>query len=130
MEIPNNNLLNSTWQSIREKWTVTYAIVILMVSFFVIVSIFLYVVLQNNASLTDKILTIFNSFIMAVLGYLFGYVPSKASELSAKRDKESTEEQFMELNQAFDENRDILEKKERIIKRYETVIALLESEKK
>ncbi|GAF83349.1 unnamed protein product, partial [marine sediment metagenome] len=54
----NSNSLNTTWQSIREKWTVTSAIVILMVSFFVVIAIFVYVIYLNNEPLIDKILTI------------------------------------------------------------------------
>ena len=124
----NPNLLNTTWQSIREKWTVTSAIVILMVSFFVVIAIFVYVIYLHNEPLIDKILTIFNAFIMAILGYLFGYVPAKTSEESVKKDKNAIERQTITLNQTIDKYRNAVESKDRIIKDYETIIALYESE--
>ena len=117
-----------SWNSIREKWTVTSAIIVLMVSFFIISAIFVWVTVQNNITLIEKFITVFNAFVMAVLGYLFGYVPTKTSEESIKKDRSQIEEQVESLNKAIDKYRDVLNRKNEIIKDYETIIALYEAE--
>ena len=116
------------WESIREKWTVITAIIIMAVAFTVVIVILIYVIYKNDYTLLDKILTLFSAFIMAVLGYLFGYVPTKASEEAAKKDKEQIEKQMNNLNQAVDEFRVLLDSKEKTIKEYEGIISLFESE--
>lgn len=98
------------------------------VAFTVVIVILIYVISQNNYTLIDKILTLFSAFIMAVLGYLFGYVPAKASEESAKKDKEKIEKQITNLNQVVDEFRVLVDSKEKTIKEYEGIISLFEAE--
>jgi len=115
------------WQTIREKWTVTLAMAIIIVALIVVITILLYSLYQNDATLVDKILVIFNAITMAVLGYLFGYVPTKASEENVKREREITEEQIGALKKAINNYEQILEKNEKKIKEYEIITALYEA---
>jgi type VI protein secretion system component VasK len=117
-----------SWQSIREKLTVYLAIGIIVVALAVVVFILTYSVYQNNPTLTDKVLTIFSAITMAVLGYLFGYVPTKASEESMKKDRDATEKRIKSLKKAVNEFRTLLADKDKTIKDYEDIMNLLEEE--
>lgn len=115
------------WQSIREKWTVTLATGIVITAFCVVITILLYSIYQNNPTLIDKILMVFNAISMAVLGYLFGYVPTKASEENIRKDRETIEQEKSELKNAILDYRETIESKEKTIKDYEKIIALYET---
>ena len=78
------------WASLREKWTVMTGVSVLVACFIIIIVAAIF----GQFIMVDKISTTFNAFIMAVLGYLFGYLPTKSSEESIRRDKEITDEKL------------------------------------
>jgi tetrahydromethanopterin S-methyltransferase subunit B len=124
-EIQNKlKCIDSKWPSLREKWTVIAAVSILVACFFIIAVVALF----GQSILVDKLITAFNAFIMAVLGYLFGYVPTKSSEESIKIDKEITDEKLGKIESALDEYKEILSSKDKIIKDYEKIVALYNTE--
>ena len=116
------------WQSIREKWTVKLAMGIIVVVLAVVIIILGYSVYQDDATLVDKILTIFNAITMAILGYLFGYVPAKSSEESIQEDRKALVEQYKELEQVITDYETTIEIQEEAIKEYELIIAMYEEE--
>lgn len=112
------------WTSLREKWTVIAGVSIL-VACFLIIGV---VAILGQFTMVDKLITSFNAFIMAVLGYLFGYVPAKSSEESTKRDKEVTDEKLGKMESALDEYKKILSNKDKTIKDYEKIVGLYDIE--
>jgi len=80
--------------------------------------------IYGQFTVMDKLSATFNAFIMAMLGYLFGYVPTKSSEEAIKGDKEVTEEKLGKIEMALDEYKEILTSKDKIIKDYEEMINL------
>ena len=111
------------WASLREKWTMTVGVLALVVFFLIIIV----ATISGQLNLMNEYSTTFNAFIMAVLGYLFGYVPAKSSEEFIKGDKEVIEEKLGKVEMALDEYIDILTSKEIIIKDYEKIVELYET---
>lgn len=120
----NNNEQNVPW---REKVTVNAARMLLYISFIFVIIMFLYTIYVNNVTMGDKILSMLNAFIMAVLGYLFGYVPTKASEESIKKEKEVVGYQLGEIEDAVADYKKVIAIKERKLKIYENMISLYET---
>ena len=108
------------WTSLREKWTVIAGVSIL-VACFLIIGV---VAILGQFTMVDKLITSFNAFIMAVLGYLFGYVPTKSSEESTKRDKEVTDDKLGKMERVLDEYKGLIASKDKTIQEYETIVAL------
>ncbi len=114
------NNIDPTWASLREKWTVITGVLVLLVFFLIIIVAAIY----GQFTVMDKLSATFNAFIMAMLGYLFGYVPTKSSEEAIKEDKKITENKLGKIEMALDEYKAILTSKDKIIKDYEEMINL------
>ena len=114
------------WTSPREMLTVKWAIIILVLSVIIVGALFIYTVLDNNATMVDKLMALFNAVIMATLGYLFGYVPAKSSEESARQEKKVMEGRFERMDVAIDKYKKALKEKDDTIKDYETLLDLID----
>jgi len=108
----------SNWESMREKWTVISAIVFLAIIFLIILS----VTVSGSTVTADSLSKAFNPVLMAVLGYLFAYVPTKASESSAKKEVKAADEQMSEMAKAIEAIRDENAKNRDIIQKYTLVV--------
>lgn len=114
------------WESPREMLTVKWAIIILVLAVIIVSALFMYTVMDNNTTMVDKIVALFNAVIMATLGYLFGYVPAKSSAESAVREKQMFMDKFESMDSAIDKYKKALKEKDDTIKDYETLMALMD----
>ena len=73
------------WDSIREMWTVKSAVYILIL---IVIAILINTIIFSKNS--ESFEAIFSNIILAILGYLFGYVPTKSN-----LDKVEEEKKFL-----------------------------------
>ncbi len=100
------------WFSSREMWVIKSGI-ILMISCVLVLA---YLAIFSEISIDDKLVVI----ITAILGYLFGYLPLKESEISAIKKSEKSQDKLEEsINilksldgrmKAYDENEKALKR--------------------
>jgi len=111
----------TNWESMRERWTVISAIVFLAIIFLII----LVVTIGGAPTITESLSKSFNPILMAILGYLFAYVPTKASESSAKKDVKTADKQIEEMAKAIEAYRAETAKNRDIIQKYALVVSKL-----
>ena len=108
------------WESVREKWTVVSAIVFLAIIFSIIL-----VATITKQPITSTLSENFNPILMAVLGYLFAYVPTKSSENDAKKGIDSKDDTIAEMSKEIRIIKSENEQNKSIIRNYELVVGAL-----
>lgn len=90
------------WASIREQYTVLFAIIMSLVAFIAILIAFVIACFFRDMTTAEKIVTILVSFVGTPLGYLFGYSTTKSAEVSAKEDIAILREQIAQTQSAIE----------------------------
>lgn len=98
-EIERRN--GTSWDSVREKWTVQCAIGLLIV--FVVAIIGAIFLLQDGTA--EALTQALGGILLAILGYLFGYVPTKSSLESEKLAKDELNDRVKLLDAAVENYR-------------------------
>jgi hypothetical protein len=86
------------WDSPREKYTIYVAIGVAIGSLFIVTI----ALCAKDVDYAQKIALLFNPFTGAALGYLFGYVPTKSSEIANRKENESLQREISELKKAIE----------------------------